>query len=403
MAYAEGRTIHDADAHIMEAPEFLDGYVADEYAQEIRQHNIFSAIGAKQGRDLFAPIRAHHADPAWRANGERQIMLRKNYDALGSWRREDRPRALDCLGFASQLVFTTTFLGMLNLEHGDDARKRAAVTRGFNHAMIDFCAIDRRLLASCYVPLADFAEAAAIAREAITIGAKALLIPSRCPKGHSPSHRGLDPVWAQAEEAGIPILFHVGGGGPLLSPDYFVNGMPPVPDFHGGDGNFRSVDYMAIPYPPMQTLATMIFDRVLDRFPRLKFGVIEQGASWLPGWMRAMDSAHVAFRKNEERLQKLSMRPSEFVRRQVRVTPYPAEDTGWIIENAGEEVCMFSSDFPHVEGGRNPLKRFADAMTTISEHAQHRFYCENFIDLMGRGLTADLRHPEVRAIGDEAS
>jgi len=391
MPYVEGRTIHDADAHIMEAPDFLDGYVEEDYARQVKRQNLFSALGEKSGRDLFALVRGRHDDPAWRAEGERQILLRKNYEALGSWRREDRPRALDCLGFKSQLVFTTTFLGLLGLEYGDDPKKRAAVARGFNRAMIDFCSIDRRLLASCYVPLADFAEAATIAREAIALGAKALLIPSRCPKGHSPSHIGLDPVWAQAQEAGIPILFHVGGGGPLLSPDYFVNGMPPVPDFHGGDGNFRSVDYMAIPYPPMQTLATMIFDRVLDRFARLKFGVIEQGASWLPGWMRAMDSAHTAFIKNEDRLKKMSIRPSEFVRRQVRVTPYPAEDTGWIIANSGDEVCMFSSDFPHVEGGRNPIKRFEDAMKDTPEAAKQRFYSGNFIDLMGNGLAPDLR------------
>jgi predicted TIM-barrel fold metal-dependent hydrolase len=391
MTYAEGRTIHDADAHIMEAPDFLDGYVEEQYAKEVKRQNLFSALGEKSGRDLFALVRERHDDPAWRSDGERQIMLRKNYEALGSWRREDRPRALDCLGFASQLVFTTTFLGLLGLEHGGDAKKRAAVARGFNRAMIDFCAVDRRLLSSCYVPLADFDEAAAIAREAIGLGANAILIPSRCPKGHSPSHRGLDPVWAQAQEAGIPILFHVGGGGPLLSPDYFANGMPPVPDFHGGDGNFRSVDYMAIPYPPMQTLATMIFDRVLDRFPRLKFGVIEQGASWLPGWMRSMDSAHTAFIKNEERLKKMSLKPSEFVRRQVRVTPYPAEDTGWIIANSGEEICMFSSDYPHVEGGRHPLKRFDDALKETPERARRRFYSDNFVDLMGSGLAPDLR------------
>ena len=48
-----------------------------------------------------------------------------------------------------------------------------------------------------------------------------------------------------------------------------------------------------------------------------------------------MDSAAMAFVKNEERLQKLSMKPSEFVKRQVRVTPYPHEDTGWIIRNFG--------------------------------------------------------------------
>ena len=115
----------------------------------------------------------------------------------------------------------------------------------------------------------------------------------------------------------------------------------------------------------MQTLATMIFDRVFDHFPRLKVGVIEQGAVWMPSWMRQMDSALEAFAKTEERLRRLELRPSEYVRRQIRVTPYPTEPVGWIIEQAGEEVCLFSSDWPHVEGGRNPIKRFEDSLAEL--------------------------------------
>jgi len=82
------------------------------------------------------------------------------------------------------------------------------------------------------------------------------------------------------------------------------------------------------------------------------------------------------------------------VRRQFRVTPYPHEDAGWIVSNAGEDVCLFSSDFPHVEGGRNPLKRFDETLKGHSQHAIDRFYADNFIDLMGRGLAEDLRRPK---------
>ena len=101
-----------------------------------------------------------------------------------------------------------------------------------------------------------------------------------------------------------------------------------------------------------------------------------------------MDSALGAFRKNEERLQALSLRPSEYVRRQVRVTPYPHEDTGWIIANTGPDVCMFSSDYPHVEGGRHPLKRFAEATQDCSDDELHGFYTANMEDLMGPHLPA---------------
>jgi uncharacterized protein len=390
MPYVEGQIIHDADSHIMEAPDFLDGHLEAAYRDRVDVRKWFGGP-TNLLRDSMNSLRSRDEDPGWRAESQEKIMLRKNYDAMGSWRREDRPAALDQLGFSSQLVFTTWFLGLMDLEYRDDPGLTHAVARAFNRAMVDFCSVDQRLLATCYVPLADFAGAQAVARGAVELGAKGLLIPSRCPKGHSPSHIGFDPLWATAQEAGLPILFHVGGGGQLLSPDYFKNGLPPVPDFHGGDGNFRSIDYMAIPNPPMQTLAALIFDGVLDRFPRLKFGVIEQGASWLPGWMRSLDTAHHAFRKNEERLQKLSIKPSEFVRRQVRVTPYPAEDTGWIIANSGAEICMFSSDYPHVEGGRNPLKRFGASMENSSDRETRRFYRDNFVDLMGAGLAPGLR------------
>jgi predicted TIM-barrel fold metal-dependent hydrolase len=133
----------------------------------------------------------------------------------------------------------------------------------------------------------------------------------------------------------------------------------------------------------MQTLATMIFDGVLERFPDLRIGVIEQGAIWVPSWLRQMESAFDAFHRHEERLRALSLRPTEYVRRQVRFTPYPTEDVGWIIENSGPDVLLFSSDYPHVEGGRKPLERFEASLGDVGDDVRQAFYCDNFLDLMG--------------------
>jgi predicted TIM-barrel fold metal-dependent hydrolase len=391
MPYAH-RPIHDADAHVMETPDWLHLH-ADPGIRDRLPPIYVSTVKPGEER-LIDQFRARHADPTYRAEDEAQIMLRKNWAATGSFIKEDRPHALDLLGFDSQLVFNTFLNGkLLAAERGDDVEYGYGFARAHNRAMLEFCSVDPRLLATGYVPLRDFERSKAMAREVIELGCKALLVPSGCPRGHSPSHPGLDPVWAQAQEAGLPVVLHVGGGhrladGKLLDPEYFENGGAPVPDFHGGDENFRSVDYMAIPTAPMQTLATLIFDGVFDRFPRLRVGVIEQGASWLPSWMRFMDSAFDAFRKREERLQKLSLRPSGFVKRQIRVTPYPAEDAGWIIQQSGDEVCLFSSDFPHVEGGRNPIKRFEESFGDLSEAQKQRFYFDNFADLMGSGLPA---------------
>lgn len=386
MPYIEHGTVHDADAHIMETAEFL----AEFATAAVRKHILGfdgSASVATSAAELQSVL-ARQRDPAFRARDAEEIMLRKNWAATGAIVKEDRPRALDLIGVASQLVFNTFINGHLaQLEkHSTDLDLIYGVADAHNRAMLDFCSVDRRLLATAYVPLADFDRARATAEAAIRAGFAGLLVPSQCPRTHSPSHTGLFPVWAMAEEAGLPMLFHVGGGGQLLDPMYFRNGLPVPPDFHGGAENFRSVDYMAIPTPVMQTLATLILDGILERHPRLMFGVIEQGASWLPGWMRYLDSAFAAFARHETRLQALSLRPSDYVRRQVRATPYPAEDVAWIMREGGPELPLFSTDFPHVEGGRNPVKRFETSLEGIDEAGRTRFYRRNFEELMGAGL-----------------
>ncbi len=394
MPYVSGRIIHDADAHIMETPTWLRDYADPDVRERIPPlsmggGNELAQTGDpdEQLRDLtatFERIAAKHASAEYQSTEAADIMARKNFAATGSFVAADRPRALDLLGFESQLMFNTFHNRRLHdWEHQGDLELAYGTARAHNRGMIDFCSVDSRLLPTAYVPLVDFAAAAAMAGEAIGAGASALLVASGCPDGHSPSHRSLDPVWAQAQEAGIPVVFHVGGTDDLIDANYFVNGLPIPPDFHGGEENFRSVDYMGIPGPPAQTLATMIFDGVFDRFPQLRVGVIEQGAIWVPSWMRQMESAFEAFHRHEDRIKALELRPSEYVRRQMRFTPYPTEDVGWIIEQAGPEVAMFSSDYPHVEGGRKPYERFEASLGDAPDAVRQAFYCDNFLDLMG--------------------
>ena len=394
MPYSSGRVVHDADAHIMETPNWLRDYADPNIRDLIAPLSLSSGNELRQTGDPDEQLRDldralerladKHRSAAYRETEAVEIMARKNFAATGSFLPEDRGRALDLLGFTSQLLFNTFHNRRLrDWEHSSTLDVALGTARAHNRGMIDFCSGDPRLLATAYVPLVDFEAAAAIARESIAMGASALLVASGCPPTHSPSHRSLDPVWNEAQQAGIPVVFHVGGTGDLIDRHYFLNGLPIPPDFHGGEENFRSVDYMGIPGPPAQTIATMIFDGVFDRFPELRIGVIEQGAIWVPSWTRQMESAFEAFHRHEERVRSLKLRPTEYVQRQMRFTPYPTEDVGWIIEQSGPDICMFSSDYPHVEGGRRPIERFEASLGDASPAVRDKFYQHNFCDLMG--------------------
>lgn len=389
MAYIEDRVVHDADSHVMEVP----GWFADHAPAAVR--TAFDArFGGKHGTALAATI-AQHRQPDFRASSGAEVMLRKNHAALGAFDAEDRCAALDHIGVASQLVFPTSAnVWLEELEHGGDVAMLYEVAAATNRAQAAFCASDPRLLPVGYVPLADLALAPKAGEEALALGMDALLVPWACPRRHATSHVALDALWGLAQEAEVPVLFHVGVADRVLPAAHKNNGQPPVPDFHGGEENFRSISYMAIPHGPMQALAMLILDGVLERFPALKIGVVELGAAWLPGFMRQLDAALEAFGRHETRLQALSLKPSEYMVRQVRVTPYPTEPAGWIIEQSAPEICLFSSDYPHVEGGRNPKGRFDRTTATLSEAARERFFRANFEDLMGR---------KARALGAEAA
>lgn len=378
MPYITDRIVHDADSHVMEIPHWLDDFGTKRVVDQ------FNARFNRAKPDFYSDIVKKHESANFGSNDENRFMALKNHEAIGAFRKKDRSIALDLMGVQTQLVFpTSTNVWLETIEHGDDLDLLYETAAATNRSQIDFCSHDKRLLPVGYVPLADLDRASTTAKEALELGVKALLIPWACPRNHATSHIKLDAVWSQAVDASVPVLLHVGLADRVLPDAHKNNGLPKVPDFHGGEENFRSISYMAIPHGPMQALSMLILDGVLDRFESLKIGVIELGASWVPGFMRQLDSALEAFARHETRLQQLSLQPSEYVRRQVRVTPYPTEPTGWIIEQSAPEICMFSSDYPHLEGGRNPYGRFTRTTTQLSEQSLDRFFRANFEDLLG--------------------
>ncbi|MCK4177900.1 amidohydrolase family protein [Aciditerrimonas ferrireducens] len=379
MSYAGTLVCADADSHLMEVPGWLERFAEPGVRERLR--DVLGGPVAGVVAEARRRAEARVADAEARREAEERLLRDKGWSALGAFDPTERVLALDQLGFEAQLVFSTfatsAFLGRdLDLLYGG--------ARAHNRAMAEFCAVDRRLRPVAYVPLADPVRAVSLAEEAIGLGCAAVMVPSRPAGDRSPSHPALEGFWGLLADAGVPFVLHVGGGGRLLDPRFHENGMP-VPDHLGGGENVRSKDFLAIPHSPEVFLGVLVLDGVFDRFPGLRGGCMEQGAGWVVTWLQRLEYAVDSFSRTEEPLRRLARRPTEIVREHLKFTPFPGEPVGWMIEQAGAELFLFSSDFPHPEGGRDPIGKFLATMEGVGPEARERFFVGNFRELLGEG------------------
>jgi predicted TIM-barrel fold metal-dependent hydrolase len=391
MTYAGERAILDADSHVMELADFLDEFIEPDVRDRLR----------RQGLEALRPVledaqhksQRRRTDPAIAAQAEQHLLDDKGWTAMGGFDPSERSRALDLLGFEGQLVFATFATAMFSLPRSprryDDAATLDrdldllyAGCRAQNKAMVRFCEVDHRLFAVGYVSLVEPARAVDVATEAIADGCSAIMVPSTAAGDRAPTHPDLDPFWALLEQRNVPFVLHVGGGGRLLDRAFHNNDMP-VTDHLGGGENIRSKDYLAIYHSPSLFLGALILDGLFDRFPGLRGGCIEQGAGWVVSWMHHLDYAQRAFRRTEDPLRRLQDKPSEYVQRHLKFTPFPGEPVGWMMEQAGAELFMFSTDYPHPEGGRDPLAKFEEELGGIGRDELDLFYRGNMATLLG--------------------
>src|SRR2546421_5873025 len=376
MAYAGQRTILDADSHVMELADFLDGFIDPAQRDRLRRKGMDALKPVLEGATARAADR--RSDPPKGAEAEERLLLDKGWQAMGAFDPAERSGVLALLGFEGQLVFATFATAMFS---GRDPDRLYAGSAAQNRAMVNFCAGDQRLLPVGFVPLVDPERAVALAEEAVRDGCAAIMVPSTAAGERAPTHPDLDGFWDVLSRNNVPFVLHVGGGGRLLDPAFHNNAMS-VTDHLGGGENVRSKDYLAIHESPALFLGVLILDGLFDRFPDLRGGCIEQGAGWVVSWLHHLDYAQRAFRRTEEPLRLLEAKPSEYVRRHLKFTPYAGENVGWMIDQAGPDLFMFSTDYPHPEGGRDPLAKFEETLTDVSEADQIRFYAGNMNELL---------------------
>lgn len=377
MSYAGDRFIHDADSHLMELPDFLSANADPGLRDRLPRLETTGAfdLTAYAGRPGHTPEVVRELT----ALGDGLTRGPKWHDALGAFNGSERTTALNLLGFRRQVIFSS-FCARAIFEV-EPLEIRYAAARAHNRSMAEFCADDRRLIGVAMVPLDDPDRALEEIKHAEQLGLGAVWIAADAPGGRSPGHPLHESIWAMLAERRMPLILHVGSGS-LAIPDAWMNdGHPERKTARGGAEVIGSKDLTVIHHSAHRFLCALVLDGVLEQHRSLRVGIIEIGAGWVPDMIRRLDHAASIWARSEPHLAEMARKPSEQIREQVRFTPYPFEDVAQFVSESYPELYLFSSDYPHAEGGRDPIGRFDRSTATLSEEDRSLFFAKNFTDL----------------------
>jgi uncharacterized protein len=384
MPYApSNRRYFDADSHIMELPNFLQAYADPQYRDQMPVVSYSASLVTDEEVSEIMANGGRHSEEhlaELRGMGDTLIARSKEIQALGAFNAAERTEALDMLGFARQLVFSTHSVALpFHASSKVDRDLQYAAVRAHNRHMTDFCFNDQRLMGVAVVPLDEPDRAMVELEFALESNLEAVWIPHRPCGGRSPGHADLDQFWARLQESETPFVLHVGGSPLQLNAAWSNTGRAPVKDWMGGGENVRSKDAAILHQGPETFLSVMVMDGVFERFPNLKGAAVELGAGWVPELLRRLDDVTKIYARVDTNLAAFTRKPSEQLTQQMAFTPFVFENVGRLVEDSCPDLYLFSSDYPHTEGGRDPLARFEAALSGASEQTKTMFYETNFL------------------------
>jgi predicted TIM-barrel fold metal-dependent hydrolase len=164
-----------------------------------------------------------------------------------------------------------------------------------------------------------------------------------------------DRWWALANEAGVTVVAHAGDSG-YSSNGYARDGFSA--DF-AGSGR-PTIKMLSMERAIYDFLASLVFDKLFERFPNLRVGSVENGSEFLPDLFRKLRSA------SRKMPGFFTEDPVETFRRHIWINPFWEDDVVEVVSLMGHDRVVFGSDWPHIEGLRTPrdylveLKQFDD-------------------------------------------
>ena len=193
--------------------------------------------------------------------------------------------------------------------------------------------------------------------------------------GRPLSHIDHDAIWRAFVEHGVTPVFHVADQRRVFDDVWYT-----TPD----DGGLPPLESIFLWTAAALACTDLILNGTLERLPELRIGIVELSAIWVPMFLMMLDGGtEFTTRLNGRPVYPLRMKPSEYFRRQVRVSSFSYELPGRLIKQTGD-LYMCCSDYPHSEGTATPLADYVGSAKPVRPVDAPGFFGDNVAMLLSR-------------------
>jgi uncharacterized protein len=330
----DGFRIIDCDRHVIEPADLWQKYLDKPYRHYIGWH-----IQPSNG------VAFRLEDSYWRGAFKHAVSE--------EFSREAYLADLDREGIDIGVLFST--LGLSFPWYDDmEAELQEAVCRAYNNWLHDYCSLaPRRMFGMALLPLKEVSRAERELRRAVEeLGLRGIFWRPNPHFGRLVSDAVYEPLFAMAQEYGVPIGYHEGQHGDRV---VLRGGVDRSVEGGGwlwlGSGRTETSYLRHAARHPMEQMAaflTLVCDGVFDRYPNLHFAFLESGCGWLPYWLERLDTffANPFFRDG----YKSELAPSTYFKRGQCFISSEAEESetlAMLARTVGEDCLMWASDYPH--------------------------------------------------------
>jgi predicted TIM-barrel fold metal-dependent hydrolase len=400
--------VFDADEHYYETRDAFTRYLGEEY----RARSVSFRTGPKNENYVFIgdqPLRTlpefypglqagNGLDDFFDALANNEIDNRSASEMQPEWfasaprawfGRNERLALMDAQGVHATLLLPSLGVELDSqlMSAPDGVDLAHAIFRAGNRWLEDEWGYQGRIFAVPQIRLYDLDQGLDELNRVIALGARVVNLYIGPQAGESPAATRFDPFWKRICEANVAVAFHFGGsGGGAYFADHIeaMWGSALAPASRSAHEWSPFLFFSAFgDRPIMDTMASLIFWNLFDRYPGLKIVSIENGGGpWLEYMLHTLDKAALFARNGAWPGGRPEAKPSEILRSRLSVVPFPEDSLSRVVELIGGDNTLTGSDYPHPEGLSAPL-RMLERVKDLSENDVRKVMGLNAARLVG--------------------